>query len=103
MDARVTRCETLWEALTWRVRLKGASRRGQCVPTILSAASEVTTTWNGPPKLEGLVAEGFRGSIKWLRALSRSGGGRVIDPGQKICRIHVRRAVSAVRGRSTKN
>lgn len=103
MDARVTCCEALWEALTWRVRLKGASRRGQCVPTILSAASEVTTTWNGPPKLEGLVAEGFRGSIEWLRALSGDGGGRVIDPSQKIRRIHVRRAVSAVGGRPTKN
>jgi hypothetical protein len=59
MDARVTCCETLWEALTWRVRLQGASRRGKYIPTVLSVASGVASTGNGPPKLEGLVAKGF--------------------------------------------
>jgi len=82
MDARVTCCQTLWEALTWCVRLKGTSRWRKHVPTILSVASGVTSTWNGPPKLEGLVAKGFRGSIEWLLALSGSGGDRIVDPGQ---------------------
>ena len=59
MDARVARCETLWEALTWRVCLKGASRRGQYIPTVLSVATGVASTGNGPPKLEGLIPKGF--------------------------------------------
>lgn len=100
MNAGVTCCETLWEALTWRVRLKGTSRWRKYVPAILPIASGVTSTRNGPPKLEWLVAKGFRGSIEWLLALSGSGGGRIIDPGQKICRIDVRAV--AIRGVSTK-
>jgi len=59
MDARVTRCETLRKALSWRVRLEGTSGWGKDVPTVFSIASEVTSTRDGPSKLERLAAKGF--------------------------------------------
>lgn len=97
MDARVTRCETLRKALSWRVRLEGTSGWGKSAPTVFSIASEFTSTWNGPSKLERLAAKGFRAPIEWLLALSGSRS-RVVDPGKKVCCVHVRRPVDAARG-----
>jgi hypothetical protein len=59
MDPRVTGCETLWEALSWCVRLKGTNGRRQGVSTIIFVASKITPIRNGPSKLEGQVSKGF--------------------------------------------
>jgi len=82
--------------------LKGTSRWGESIP-ILSGASKVRATWNGPSKLERLAAKGLRGPIERRQAL----GGRrrrrvVVDSGEKVCGIHVRRPVNAARGVATK-
>jgi hypothetical protein len=95
MNARVARRETLRQALSWRVRLKGTGGWGKDVPTILSVASNnVTSGRNRPSKLERLVTETFRGPIEWL-TLGERGRGRVVDPGKKVSRIHVRGTVNA--------
>src|SRR5258708_28665859 len=79
--------------------LKGTSGRGEGI-SILFIASNVT--WNGSAKLEWYVSKGFRGPIEWLLSLDGSGRDRIIDPGEEVCRIHIRRSVNAARGVPTK-
>src|SRR6266852_6847611 len=78
--------------------LKGTSGRREGI-SILFIASKFP--WNGTANLEWQVTEGFRGPIKWLLALDGSRW-RIIDPGEKVCCIHIRRPISAARSLPTK-